>query len=180
MPRSSFRRQASIRPVNSIKHVIDATTTVVGGGVTSTIPLIDSDDSPVQANVAEVLTGSTVNAIYLKVDVQSSATGWSGVPRIYMAVQKNPGNAITQTDPSSVGDSDLKKWVIHQEMTMVGEITSTTQPPSRTMFQGVIVIPRGYRRNGTDDRLAVNFSAITGESSGQTRICIQCIYKEYR
>ncbi len=179
MPRNYSRQANRLRPVNSIKHVVDAETTVIGATV-STIPLIDTDDLPTLANVSEVLTGSTVGSIYLKVEVQSAATGFQGVPRIYFAVQKSPGNNIAATNPSSVGDSDVKKYVIHQEMTMVGEITSTTQPPSRTMFQGVIMIPRGYRRNGPDDRLQLNFAHNSGEGTGTTRVCVQCIYKEYR
>jgi len=142
---------------------------------------MDSDDSPVLANTGEVLTGSTCGSIYLKVDAQNTVGFGTAIPRIYMSVQKNPGNVFAFTDPSSVGDSDLKKYVIHQEMTMLSEITGTISGITRTVFQGVIIIPRGYKRNGTDDRLGVNFSHGGDAPAGaQTQICIQCIYKEFR
>jgi len=178
MPRFSGRRMSALRPVQSLKHIVDVTTTVIGV-VVNNIPLIEAHDDPGLANTTRVQQGSTVHAIYLDVQLYSIAA-YTGIPRVYMTVQKNPGNNITNINPSSTGDADEKKFVIHQEMRMVGEITGTTIPPPQVMFKGVIVIPRGYKRQGYNDRLYLNLAHGAAEVTGQTQVCIQCIYKEFR
>ncbi len=96
-----------------------------------------------------------------------------------MAVIKNPGNEHPNINPSTVGDSDLRKFVIHQEMTMVAETTASTQQIGRTMFQGVIKIPSRYRRFGINDRLTITFALDDAETTGIANVCVQCIYKEF-
>ncbi len=171
-----YRRSLQMRPVNSLKHVVDVATSAVLA-VTSTIPVIDTVDAPTSAQPERITTGSTVSSIYLRVETLATGT-FATVPRVYMTVQKTPGNSIGIVFPASVGISDDRKWVIHQEMQMVGGTTDIQIP--RTMFQGVIKIPSKMRRFGVDDRLAVSFSHDPGETSGITNVCIQCIYKEFR
>ncbi len=131
------------------------------------------------ASFDQVHFGSKVNGIFLRVEVIHVGGVWNTVPRIYMAVQKNPGNEHPSANPSSIGDSDLRKFIIHQEMTMV---TATTTPQStfpRTMFVGVIKIPPRLSRFGVNDRLEINFALDTGETTAIVNACVQCIYKEY-
>jgi len=175
---SSRGRGMGLRPVQSLKHIVDINSTVVGAAQV-VFPLIIADDSPTLAQVERVLNGSTVHSIYVRVEVGANAAS-SLVPRIYMYVMKNPGNNLTTVNASSTGDADEKKFIIHQEMTMVGEITGTTLPPSRTMFQGVIRLPRGYKRFGFNDRLLMVFNHEATETLMSTRVCVQCIYKEFR
>ncbi len=170
------RINLAIRPVNSLKHVIDTATSAVPGGITSVIILAEVEDAPLASNPVQIRIGSIINAIYLRVEVL--ATGSSvAVPRIYLAIQKNPGNEHPNANPSSIGDSDLRKFIIHQEMTMVGE--GTDNPIPRTMFQGVIKIPSRYRRFGVNDRLTANFALDDGETTHIVNACVQCIYKEF-
>ncbi len=171
------RMNLAIRPVNSIKHVIDVATSAVPGGIVSVVLVAVAVDNPTRLVAQDVSNGSTINAIYLRVEVL--ATGSSvAVPRIYMAVQKNPGNEHPSANPSSIGDSDLRKFILHQEMTMVGE--GTDNPIPRTMFQGVVRIPPKLRRFGFNDRLQVNFALDDGETTHIVNACVQCIYKEFR
>ncbi len=165
-----FRRNASIRPVHSIKHVIDTQGGLVGGTKQSVF-LVETKDAPIQANTTEVETGSTVNSIFLKVECY--ATNTSTLANCYMYVFKDPGGNLAAVNGNVVGSSDIKKFVIHQEMVMLEK--NTTGLP-RTLFAGVIRIPRGYRRMGTNDELTcVLFSpGVTAD------FCVQCIYKEYR
>ncbi len=135
------------------------------------ITLIDTVDAPTLANVEEVETGSTVNAIYLKVEI--NATSSAALSNCYLIVAKNPGNNLAIPSPNVVGASDNKKYVIHQEMVMLQQVTNSNP---RTIFNGVIVIPRGYRRNGPDDLLLLKLL-----SPGTTmNFCVQCHYKEFR
>ncbi len=173
------RFNRSIRPVNSIKHVVDAVSTAVPAGAVSTLNLIQAVDAPTLASTTTVNQGSTVNSIYLRVEVEHV----SGQPilqnRIYMAIMKNPGNNLSPVFPANVGSNDNKKFVIHQEMIMVTQNSADAGSFPRTMFQGVIKIPRGYRRNGTNDRLNALFSLDVAETVGAVDVCVQCIYKEY-
>ncbi len=166
--RNRFR--SSLRPVNRIKHVIDSQQAATAGTQIAT-SLIDTEDAPDIADTDSVQTGSTVNAIYLKCEAVNLTA--SVLPNIYMFVFKNPSSALTAPEGNVVGSSDLKKYVIHQEMTMM-ERAANSNP--RTLFNGVIVIPKGYRRNGPDDNMSVLFF-----SPGIAfEVCIQCHYKEFR
>ena len=164
-------RGMSIRPVHRIKHVIDRQA-AVSLGVVSTTNLILTVDAPVLANVDECETGSKVNGIYLKVEVVN--TGVTGVlGNAYMMVVKNPGGNLTFPNPNVVGSDDNKKYVIHQEMVML-QMVDNSNP--RTLFNGVIVLPRGYRRNGPNDTLQL----MVFSPGIELTFCLQCHYKEFR
>ncbi len=159
-----------MRPINRVKHVVDQQQAAVAGTQVAT-SLIDTVDAPVLAQVDEVETGSTVNAIYLKVEI--NATSSAALANAYMFVFKNPASALTAPTANIVGSSDVKKYVIHQEMVMLQQQDGSNP---RTLFNGVIVIPRGYRRNGPDD----NMSVLIFSPGVNLNICVQCHYKEFR
>ncbi len=173
MPR--FRRGLSLRPINRIKHVKDVqqATAIATQAVTD---LIATVDAPTLANTEQVETGSTVNAIYL--NVEAYATTSAALSNIYMMVMKNPGGNITFPNANTVGSSDNKRYVIHQEMKMLQKepTADSLGGNPRTIFNGVIVIPKGYRRNAPDDRLQIQFFS----PGVTTELCLQCHYKEFR
>ncbi len=160
-----------MRPVHRIKHVID----VQGAdalGVPGDINLAIASDTPDLASPTEVETGSKVNAIYL--NVESVHTGTTGVlANMYMYVIKNPGGNLTLPPANAVGVSDNKRFIIHQEMVMF-EMVDNSNP--RTVFNGVIMLPRGYRRFGPNDTLVCRVFSPGVEINW----CIQCHYKEFR
>ncbi len=168
-----FRRRnrgMALRPVNRIKHVID-NQQGLGFGVLGFVTLLQSDDNPVIATVNENETSSKVNGIYLRVEVYARTAG--ALANCYMLVGKSPGANITLPNPNVVGSNVNKRFVIHQEMVML-ERKVNGNP--RTLFNGVIVIPRGYIRNGPNDRLSLFILA----PGVDTDICVQCHYKEFR
>ncbi len=164
----------AVRPIHRIKHVVDASATLAKNTSLAT-GLIDAVDAPVLASTAQVETGSKVNGIYLKVIVASNEAQVGGaIPNVYLTIFKNPGNNITGFPlGNAVGASDNKKWFIHQEMVMIDNKVSG-QPT--TLFNGVVVIPKGMRRFGPDDRLAVTVFCPAINIS----FCVQCHYKEFR
>ncbi len=166
-----------LRPVHSLKHIVDVATSTVTNVIT-TIPVIESAQNPGLANVTQVEDGSTVNAIYLRVEVIATAV-FDSVPRIYMLVFKDPGTGLSIPPPSGAGGNADKKFIIHQEMTMVGG-KGGVEPFPRTMFSGVIRIPPRLKRFGYSDRLILLFQHDAGEGTGITNVCIQSIYKEFR
>ncbi len=90
-----------------------------------------------------------------------------------MLIFKNPGGNTVAPAANVVGASDNKRFVIHQEMVMLQKVTNSNP---RTLFNGVINIPRGYRRNAPDDRLELH--VLTPGVAAD--LCIQCHYKEFR
>ncbi len=168
----------ALRPIVTIKHVID-TSGVLTLAVQSVTDLVETKDTP-SSFTNEVETGCKVRAVYLRVEA-IGVTAAAGVDQIYMYVFKNPGNRMILPNADAVGASDVKKYVIHQEMLMLSpfETGGTTSFP-RTLFKGVVLIPRGYQRCGTEDRIQVVLQHSTGESSQTSRFCIQSIYKEIR
>ncbi len=171
MPRGLSR---SLHPVNSIKHVVDTPSSAVLA-VTTVVPVAQAVDSPVLTNVVQIKAGSVINSIFLRVEVLATNV-FGGIPRLYFAVQKNPGGNLGNVQPNSVGDSDIKKFIIHQEMVMVSNLADSGFP--RTVFVGVIKLPQRYRRFGVRDELTVNLQNGAGETTGINSLCVQCIYKE--
>ncbi len=161
-----------MRPVNRIKHVVDSSATVTAGTQLNSL-LIDAVDDPVLANTAQVQTGSTVNGIYLRVEIASNETDAGAIPNVYMTVGKNPGGNLTFPQGNAVGSNDNKRYIIHQEMIMMQNLAGGNP---RTLFNGVIVIPKGYRRFGPDDQLVVTLLS----TAVNFALCFQCHYKEFR
>ncbi len=159
-----------MRPVNRIKHVVDIQNALVAG-TQNNERIIRSVDTPILANRDDVETGSTVNGIFLNVEVV--ATSSAALSNVYLIVFKNPGANLTVPAANQVGLNDNKRYVIHQEMVMLQEQTGSNP---RTLFKGVIVIPRGYRRQGPGDFLQIGLLA-PGIS---VNYCIQVHYKEFR
>ncbi len=166
------RMSNSLRPVHRIKHVVD-TQAAVAAGATVAHEIIKAVDAPVLANTTEVETGSKVNGIFLKLECVRTGTESGVLSNFYMIVYKNPGFNIADPSPNTVGIDDNKRFVIHQEMVMTsGQANSNP----RTVFAGVIVIPRGYRRFGPNDQLR-----LVVEAPGVAfNYCFQSHYKEFR
>ncbi len=165
------RSNLRLRPVNRIKHVVDkqAGTAL---GVVNVTNLAAATDTPTLAASASVETGCTINGIYLRLEViNDGATGV--LSNAYMYVGKNPGGNLVMPIPNVVGTSDNKRYIIHQEMLMLQQIENSNP---RTLFNGVIAIPRGYRRFAPNDTLELRVF-----SPGiALNLCIQCHYKEFR
>ncbi len=165
-----YNRGMALRPVHRIKHVIDLQGGLVIGAQTN-VDLIKTVDAPVITNATEVETGSKVNGLFLKVEVNAVTS--AALPNCYLTIFKNPGGVLTPPAANAVGISALKKYVIHEEMVMLQQ-QDRSNP--RTLFVGVIKIPRGYIRNGPLDKLQLSLL-----SPGVTQnFCVQAHYKEFR
>ncbi len=171
MPFRNRSRGLNLRPVNRIKHVVDFQG-ATALGVAQDVNLISTTDTPVITDTEGCETGSKVNAVYLRVEVVN--TGVAGVlANAYLMVFKSPGASVALSNPNVVGADKDKRFVIHQEMVML-QMVDNSNP--RTLFNGVIVIPRGYRRNGPSDLLIARVFS----PGVELNICMQCHYKEFR
>ncbi len=165
-----FRSGNFLRPIHRIKHVVDQQFATTAGGQQNQV-LIQSSDTPDLATNNEVETGSTVNGIYLKVEAYATSSG--ALANAYIVIYKNPSNNISAITPNTVGVNDDKRYVIHQEMVMFQRVTNSNP---RTLFNGVIKIPRGYKRFGPNDQLVIRVLA----PGVAVDWCLQCHYKEFR
>ncbi len=166
-----FSRQNAKRPINSIKHIKDEQGGLIAGTQTI-VTLADAKDAfPLLADVDKVVTGSSISSIFC--NIQVATTGTAALANVYAAFYKNPGNNIVLPNANVIGSSDTKKLFFHQEMLMVEK--NTTAFP-RTLFKGVLIIPRGMRRMAADDKIGLLLFA----PGVNFDYCVQCIYKEYR
>ncbi len=175
----SFRRRnLSLRPVRSVKHVVD-TNGAITGGTPSTTSVVETVDDPSNTSPTQCAVGSTVHAIYLRVEViQEIPAG--GIDNIYMLVYKNPGGDLLAPNVDTVGSSDDRKRVVHQEMMMLGSVLTAANAIPRTLFKGVVLFPRALKRNGIQDKWQVVIGHRNGEVTQGSNFCLQCIYKEFR
>ncbi len=164
----------SIRPVNRIKHVVENNATLAAN-TNLVIPIVDTVDAPVLTNTAEVQTGAKVNGVYCRVEIASNeAISLGAIPNVYLYIAKNPGSNLALPAPNNVGANDNKRFVIHQEMSMIENKGQGSN--ARTLFNGVVVIPKGYRRMGPDDQLVCTIRC----PALDTAVCAQFHYKEFR
>ncbi len=168
-----YRRMA-LRPINRIKHVVDFSAALAGGTQLNNV-LVNATDTPTLGDTNGVQTGSKVNGIYLRVEIGSNEVASAGaVPQCYLAVWKNPGGNITAPSANTIGSNDNKRFVIHQEMIMLENTGKGGNP--RTLFNGVIAIPKGYRRFAPNDTLELALLS----PALDIVLCFQCHYKEFR
>ncbi len=168
-----FRRNRGnfLRPVNRIKHVVDQQ---FGLALNTVLPLIiaETSDTPDLANSDEVETGSVIRSFFCSLEIVN--TGTAGVlANCYAMFAKNPGGNLTLPNPNVVGISDNKRYVFHQEMIML-QMQDNSNP--RTLFKGVLKVPRHLQRMGPNDILTCNILAPGVEVNG----CVQFHYKELR
>ncbi len=163
----------ALRPVNRIKHVFDFSATIAAAAQGS-FPLALAIDTPTLAATNSVETGCKINGFYIKFTVASNDDLVAGaIPNFYIAVMKDPGGNLTKVIPNAVGADDNKRFVIHQEMTMIENRVSGIPT---TVFSGVVVIPKGYRRMGPNDEWTIESLC----PQIDTAQCVQCHYKEFR
>ncbi len=170
--RASYSRQRamSLRPVNSMKNVVEIAGST-GTTKLSTV-LVKAVDSATNAVSTDVERGCSVKAIHLSFDVCGLAgTGVRQITNLFLI--KNPGNNLVIPGPFTVGTSNEKKFVFKQWsfQTMRNQ---DGNPPFH--FEDWIKIPRRYQRMGSDDFIyfVVETDTAAGHISGQ------CIYKWYK
>ncbi len=178
MPRYQ-RNLTRLRPVMSVKHVID-TNGAINAATQSITDIVNSSDNPPFTNPADCATGSTVHGVFLNVQVIAIVPA-GGIDNIYMLIFKNEANNDTPPTINNVGASDKRRFVIHQEMLMTGSVgTVGSNAIPKTLFKGFIKFPPRMKRNGLDDKWQVVIAHRSGEATQQTNFCLQCIYKEFR
>ncbi len=171
-----FRRSRgmALRPINRIKHVVDQSATLAAAAVLTTT-IAGATDTPTLGVESSVETGCKINGFYIRAEIASNeAIDLGAIPNVYFYVWKNPGGNLTRPVPNLVGGNDNKKWVIHQEMTMIENKGQGSN--ARTIFNGVVVVPKGMRRMAPNDVWQLVFLCPALDIA----VCTQVHYKEFR
>ncbi len=169
-----FRRSMALRPINRIKHVVDLSATIAAAAVGAN-NIATATDTPTLGVLASVETGCKINGFYLRCEIASNeAIDLGVIPNVYMIFWKNPGGNLTRPLANATGANDNKRFVIHQEMSMIENKGQGSN--ARTLFNGVIVVPKGMRRMGPNDK----WECLILCPALDTAQCIQCHYKEFR
>jgi len=164
----------ALRPINRIKHVVDTSQTAAAAATTF-LTLALATDTPTLGSHSSVETASKLNGFYIRLEVASNeAIDLGAIPNVYMYVWKNPGGNLTRPTPNAVGVDDNKRFVVHQEMTMIENKGQGSN--ARTLFNGVVVVPKGMRRMGPNDKWEV----VVLSPALNIVICMQAHYKEFR
>ncbi len=164
MPR--FRRGMSLRPINSVKEIIDSVLLAVTAGTSSTV-VLGSSVNDYTGTVGTFPVGAKVSSFYLFVQILPTAT----TENVDWYVAKAP-TALAMPTPSATGGDVARKYILHEEKGIPGNANDGAYPLT---FKGVIRIPRGRQRMAEGDRFFIRLRGV-----GISNACIKCIYKAYR
>ncbi len=154
--------------------MFDSSATVALGNV-GVFPIANATDTPTLGATNSVETGAKINGFYIRVEVASNdAIVLGAIPNVYMILWKNPGGNLVDPIPNAIGANDNKRFVVHQEMSMIENKGQGSN--ARTLFNGVIVVPKSFRRMGPNDTWEILILC----PALDTAQCIQCHYKEFR
>ncbi len=169
-----FRSRMQLRPVNRTKHVVDNSATVAQATANAFVIAL-AGDSPTLGTTNSVKTGASINGFYIRFEIASNeAVDLGAIPNVYFYLWKNVGGNLTRPAANATGSNDNKRFIIHQEMSMIENKGQGSN--ARTLFNGVIAIPKGMRRLGPND----SWEIITLCPALATAQCLQCHYKEFR
>ncbi len=169
-----YRRGLALRPINSIKKVIDSVGATVASTVSTTV-LADATDGTawVDAGNTSVPQGCHIKSIFISIYIQLDESIGVSNPIIDLYIAKSPGDDLTFPEPGATGGDDNRRWIIHEEKGLSSDIAQGGLP---MIFKGVIKIPRKMQRMGRNDAL---FLKILTENH-KAFFCVKCIYKFFQ
>ncbi len=158
-------RRSLMRPINSIKNIVDNVSLAVAAGVTTTVPLVTvvNDYTGV---TGQVRTGAKVGSIYLFVQILPT-TGTSNVD--FYVIKKPTG--VGNPTPGATGGHTSRKYILHEEKGIPGNAADGAYPLT---FKGVIRIPRGRQRMAEGDTVE-----LVARGADIYNMCAKAIYKEF-
>jgi len=171
-----FHRRMSnrLRPINSIKKVIDSSGALVSATVSANVILnTTSGTAWVDAGDSSVPQACHVYGFFLSLYATLDGSPNASTPAINVLIAKNPSGSLTLPTPGATGGNENRRFVIHEIKGLLGFDTVGT---TRKLFEGVIRIPKHMQRMGRDDEITVNIR--TDAHNGF--FCLKAIYKFYQ
>ncbi len=159
-------RALSLRPVRSVKEIIDGVFLNVAAGVTTTVVLADTVDDYTGTTGTHPI-GSSIKAIYL----EASYFGNGSTGRLDWLLMKDPGAQLSSLPvPGSTGGNTNRKWVFHESKGLLPGIAADGGTVSKKA--GWIKIPSKMTRMGDRDQIILRIGASIVHS-----FCVKSIYK---
>ncbi len=157
-------------PINSVKHILQHTTTQVTTGTVTT--LVEAVGEHIQdvSNVQEVVEGSLIKAIYVEYWILGTFGEGSYVMCIEKSESGNPSPIFTEM--STLNSYENKKNVLFISQGLIAEDNANPTPVLRQWVK----IPKGKQRFGLKDKLRINFASL---GSDDIQFCGFTLYKSY-
>ncbi len=170
-----------LRPINSVKHIVELSGSVVASTNTVVLDLVSGVDTYTLADTNGVPAGSKVHSIYFSsFFIAEGGEIANEIPLVDWYIIVDKGNMMATTfsatrlpTPGSTGDHIMKSKILHTEKGLAGggDVSLAGVP---MIFKGVIRIPRGMQRVANNDRIK-----ICARTNFNTKFCVQAIYKHY-
>lgn len=159
-------RGLSLRPINSVKEIVDSTLLGVSAATVSTVAVASAVNDYI-GTVGTLPVGAKISSIFLFVQIIETAT----TSNVDWFVAKFPGGLGVPV-PGATGGTAFRKYILHEEKGIPGNSNDGAYPST---FKGVIRIPRGRQRFAEGDLIQVRI-----RGTGIYNACLKCIYKAYR
>jgi len=165
MPR--FRsRGMSLRPINSVKDIVDGVFLGVAAATTTTFT-VSSTVNDYTGVVATCPIGAKISSVYVFAQVLPTL----GTANVDWFMAKIPTGVVLPT-PGATGGNAARKFILHEEKGIPGNAGDGAYPLT---FKGVIRIPKGRQRMAEGDVIRILFRGVDIHN-----ICVKAIYKFYQ
>ncbi len=160
------RRGLSLRPINSVKNIVDGTFLAVAAAANTDVILALTVNDYTGAST-QVPIGAKISSIYLFVQILPTA----GTANVDWYIMKKP-DGVSLPVPGATGGTLSRKYILHEEKGIPGNAADGAYPLT---FKGVVRIPRGRQRFAEGDTI---FLRLRGADIYNA--CVKCIYKFYQ
>ncbi len=156
--------------IRSTKHFIQFNGATVGAGAVVNNTLVQGIDIVAASAGHQVLTGSTVKAIFIELWLLTNAATFGNA---IITLEKIPTSGVNPVfgNMAALFVYQNKKNILH---TAMGLTPANSQTPVKIM-SGWYKIPKGKQRIGLNDRIMLNVAS----PIGGLLICGVVVYKSY-
>ncbi len=167
------RRGGMRATINTVKHYVHHTNTVIATGAISNQNICVAVVAPAVASAATVREGAVVKAIYIeRWLIGDASSGTSSQFTLVIEKKRTAEPDMTHAQSQNLGSYPNKKNILYTTQGVLGSKTDGAQ--ALPIFRQWIMIPKGKQRFGAGDELLVNIAAVTA-----IRNCGIDTYKEY-
>ncbi len=171
-----------LRPINSIKNVVDNSGIIAATTDTSIQIAINGVRNADLATANEVNVGSKITSVFLEIFFYTEGGEVTNeVPLVDWYILKDDGNAYGTTfnannlpTPGATGVHQNKRKILHEEKGLAGGGNASLEGVPM-VFKGVIRIPRGKQRWAEADVLR-----IVARANFATKFCVKSLYKWFQ
>ncbi len=120
-----MKHRKMVAPINSIKHVLNLENTTLASGSVRSVQCVQAVAQTAVSNIADVVEGSIVKAVYLELWFKSNAAAGTD-DKFQLIVEKVIGNQvpITFTQMNNIMTYPNKKNIFFMTQGVVGDLTT--------------------------------------------------------